>query len=52
MLAVIEGADAAPTTQALAEVAAIQRTLQTQLTRWHEHNTQAHQANLPPIRLE
>jgi photosystem II stability/assembly factor-like uncharacterized protein len=60
LLGVIEGADAAPTTQAVAEVGAVQRALQTQLTRWREIqtrdvpalNTQLQQANLPAIQLD
>jgi hypothetical protein len=60
LLGVLEGADAAPTTQAVAEVGAVQRALQTQLTRWREIqtrdvpalNTQLQQANLPAIQLD
>ena len=59
LLSIIEGADAAPTTQAVAEAAAVQRALQTQLLRGREMETrdipalniQLQQANVPAIRL-
>ena len=59
LLGIIDGADAPPTTQAAAEVSAIQRTLQSQLTRWQDLqtrdvaalNAQLQQANLPALRL-
>jgi hypothetical protein len=54
---VIEGADAAPTTQAVAAVAELQKALDSLLARWQELrsrdipalNEQLKQANLPPL---